>query len=150
MNLAGLFLCAATLAPGQAQEPRPALPQEYYQSLKGTPEDGQVFRLLGPDAQHYVKFEPEGLRITLPLGWGGERPSTGLVAGLAVKGDFEITIGFEILKEPEPADAGESGTRLSLGVFQDTPKPNVATISRSTVAKTGRKVFVAWTSLWND
>jgi hypothetical protein len=141
---------AAWLAGGTgATTPRQGAYQEYYQSFKGYPEDTQGLELIGPNAEQHVRYEADGLRITLPADHGGERPSTGLSIALAVKGDFEITVTFEILREPDQADTGEFGTRFSLGIFLNTPSPNVATLSRSVGAKAG-SVFVTWYSLSKD
>jgi len=98
--------------------------QEYYQSLKGEPENRKGFKLEGPDAGACVHFEPAGLRITLPLGYARERSNTGVRCRLPVKGDFEITVNYEILQEPEPAAAEKGQTRLTLGVGLDRPGVN--------------------------
>ncbi len=41
-------------------------PQTFYQSFKGNPVKPPKMHFVGRDAQEFVKFEPEGLRITLP------------------------------------------------------------------------------------
>src|SRR5579884_1212669 len=61
---------------------------------------------------------------------------TGLSTTFGVKGDFEITMSFEVLKEPRPADAGE-GTGGYVWVDLDTPGFNRALFSRS-VMEPGR------------
>ena len=53
-----------------------------------------------PTAQECVQFEREGLHITLPPGWGGYRPGTGVKTSFAVQGDFEITISSKSSKGP--------------------------------------------------
>jgi DNA-directed RNA polymerase subunit RPC12/RpoP len=68
-----------------------------------------------------------------------------MVSAFSVKGDFEITLNFEVLKDPEPADVGKSGSRLSLAVTLDTPaldtpQSEVSTLSRSMTTRG----FVAW------
>ncbi len=72
------------------------------------------WKVVGLDAQKAVKFEKEGMRITLDAGVPDERPHTGLYTGLSVKGDFEITVGYEIIKAPDPADTGKKATRILL------------------------------------
>ena len=96
-----------------------------------------------------MHFEPAGLRITLPADYAGERPDTGLATGLVVKGDFEITVSFEVLREPEAADVGKQQTRLSLVVLLDRPGNHIATLSRS-IERTGEKKFLAWMTQWNE
>jgi predicted RNA-binding Zn-ribbon protein involved in translation (DUF1610 family) len=127
--------------------------QSYFQSFKGKGAIPTGWDFIGPEADSCVHFEPAGLRMTLPTGWGGSRPPTGLKTLFGVKGDFELTMSFEILKEPNPADTGKGGTRLSLSALKDTPLKNtpnseVATINRSTGEQGG--VFVAWARLWDQ
>jgi hypothetical protein len=129
----------------------PVPKQEYYRPFKGHPDNVPGWEPIGPDSERCVHFEAGGLHLALPQGHGGVRPSTGVSAAITVKGDFEITMSFEIVKEPEQAEAGtgNTGTRLSLGITKDTPKLNQATISRAMGPQSGR-VFVMWTSLWTD
>jgi len=129
--------------------------QEYYHSFKDNPNDRQDLELIGPDAEECVTFEPAGLRITLPAGYAGppgfhgERPDTGVAIPVGVKGDFEITVRFEILQEPEPEDAGWPGTRLTLDAGVDRGKNTVTTLSRR-VEKTGGPSFLAWMIRWDE
>ena len=102
---------------------------EYFQSLKGEPENAASFGYRGLDGQTVVKFAPDGLRITLPPGHPEQRNGTGVTLLSPVVGDFEITIRFDLLKETAPADANFV-TRLSLGVVADTPEKNEGFVSR--------------------
>src|SRR5436309_12619625 len=85
---------AFSTGPAAAQEPKAEYAKEYYQAFKGPPANAQDFKVFGPDNEQCVKFEPEGLRITLPAGHPGTRPSTGVATAFGMKGDFEVTIGF--------------------------------------------------------
>src|SRR5262245_2303176 len=76
--------------------------REHYVSLKGDLKKGPAFRLAGPQADQCVKLEPAGMRLTLPKGFAGIRPDTGLFTGIGVKGDFEISVHFEIQHFPGP------------------------------------------------
>jgi hypothetical protein len=141
MMILGLWIGFANNAGGQ--EPDAKYAQEYAQSFKGVPANSKDFSLTGPDADKHVKFEPDGLRITLPAGYVGDRPITGLVTAFGVQGDFEITLSYEILKEPAAADAGSGGTRLTLGVLLHTAERNLAQLSRKVDMKGGLR-FAAW------
>jgi hypothetical protein len=56
-------------------------------------------------------------------------------------------MSFEILKVPELADAGKKyGTRVSLGVWLDTPEKNEASLSRRIDSK-GVTQFVTYLSM---
>jgi hypothetical protein len=83
--------------------------------------------VVGLDPERNVRFEAEGLRITLPAGHPEVAPETGLQVRQEVRGDFEVTVRFEVLQEPLPADTG-FGTRLTLGVR--TQAGDTATLSR--------------------
>ncbi len=97
-----------------------------------------------------MRIEANGLHITLPPGWGAERPVTGLRSRFRVKGDFEMTLSFEILKEPEQADAGDKGgTRLDLGIIKDVPKEDVTNVGRTVLPASGKR-FIGWASMWDS
>jgi hypothetical protein len=118
--------------------------QSYFQSFEGTTRpDGWNYasRL----SENCVQFEQAGLHIALPPGGPEKGHSAGVVSGFGVQGDFEITLTFEAIKDPDPADVGKGGTRLSLAVtldtpLLDTPKSEVATLNRSMSSRG----FLAW------
>jgi hypothetical protein len=148
-----LRISAASL-PRQADLPKvdnePKIPtkdyaQTYHQSFKGSGARPEAWKFTSRLSEQRVHFEQAGLRITLPPGGPPNGQSAGIVTGFGVKGDFEITLSFEILRDPDPATVGKTGTRLSLAVtldtpLVDTPKAEVATLSR-TMASKG---FVTW------
>jgi hypothetical protein len=140
--LLGLLALQLTDVPG-ASEPQ----TEFEHSLKGSSASAPGFRFIGPDAGKCVRFEPEGLRITLPLGYPGERPHTGLSTGIAVKGDFEITVRYEVLQEPEPEAAGRRATPLNLLLVLDQEQWSVAGLSRRMAGGRGPQ-YTTWTSIW--
>jgi hypothetical protein len=126
--LALLALGAALADASAVRAQAPAYKQEYLHSFKGPPAV-QEWNLTGPEAQECVHFEKDALRITLPAGYPKARGETGIRTNLAVAGDFEITMDFEILQEPEPADTG-FGTRLTLVTEMDNPEDTHATLAR--------------------
>jgi hypothetical protein len=139
--LLGLLIFAAGLnTPERA--PAGELKSEAYQAFKGPPEGKLVFQLRGPDAAQRVQFELDGLRIALPAGQPEGITSTGVVTRALVRGDFEITAGFEVLKE-----IGQS--RCSLIIDLDRPNKNMAILSRQTGAKV-KAQFLAWVTLWDE
>ena len=132
---------AVNLAP-----PAKEYAQQYFQPFKGSAAQPAGWELEGPaDVGQFVRFEPTGLLFHLPPSVEGKRPNTGIRSTFSVKGDFEITLNFELLKEPASDDAALGGTALRLAIDLDTPKSNVATFSRSM-----NGVFYAWSSLWRD
>ncbi|MCI0681615.1 MAG: sigma-70 family RNA polymerase sigma factor [Gemmataceae bacterium] len=132
--------------------------QEFYRPLQGEPDEKPGFVPYGPAADECVKFEPEGVRIGLPAGYQGKRPGTGLVTDFGVKGDFEITVSFEMLREPAAKDSGPN-TELSLVIVpRHTPEPDVwvkANQNRASLARQGEtpfslRRFVAMSTTWNE
>jgi RNA polymerase sigma factor (sigma-70 family) len=101
--------------PVDAPKPKTSYAQEYYHSFKGNPQKNTDFELSGPEADQCVAFEPAGLRIKLPTDFPHVRGFTGVATHFPIKGDFELTLGFEILTEPDPGSEGE-GTGFGVTV----------------------------------
>jgi serine/threonine protein kinase/DNA-directed RNA polymerase subunit RPC12/RpoP len=142
LGIAFLFAgAAAEKGPGTEQA------QEYYLPLRGEPPDGQTWEFIGPQADQCVKFEPDGLRITLPRDYPGRRPKTGVGHPLTVKGDFEMTVSYEILQEPDQADAGKA-TPFFLQAVQDRARETGPGITRRMVTDDGPQ-FAAWAFVWD-
>jgi hypothetical protein len=119
--------------------------QTYHQSFTGSVVRPEGWNYASRLSEECVRFEPTGLRITLPPGGPEKGQSAGVVTDFGVKGDFEITLKFAAIKDPDAKDVGQSGTRLTLSVVLDTDllgtaKQEVATLSRSMASKG----FVAW------
>jgi RNA polymerase sigma factor (sigma-70 family) len=127
-----------------AAAPPPRLDHDVHLPLKGDQTQAPGLTLLGPDAEKCVHFGPDGIRIVLPLDYPGERPFTGFRVPVAASGDFEVTVSFEILKEPTSTDAGPRGTKLTVGVFLDAPQENLARLARRVGSK-GVSQFSTWT-----
>jgi len=145
----GLAVAQWFAGAGDVTEPIKEYKDQYLISLRGTPENSEGFEFFGPDVAECVRYEPAGLRLTFPRGFPGPRPGTGLTIPVAAKGDFEITLGFEILQEPEPADAGTQQTLFSLDVVLDAPGDTVATIGRKVDGRGGTQ-FLAWMTVWDE
>jgi serine/threonine protein kinase len=130
--LVALGLALSWMLAGNTDSPPPPNQpfREYYHSFKNDRDLPPEFSWDGMDPQACVKFESEGLLVALPLGVPGRRMRTGLSSAFGLKGDFEITMSFEVLKEPESIDAGE-GTGGYLWVDLDTPALNRALFARS-------------------
>lgn len=118
--------------------------QEFKLPLRG--ELRKEWNLIGHDTANCVKLQNEGLRITLPAGFPGERPHTGLTTRLHVQGDFEITVKYEILKEPDPADTGKAPTRL---LFIANMTPTDRTVFTRRVDEAEGAQFSIWNKIDN-
>ena len=96
--------------------------QEYFQPFKGEPSDKEAYTIRGkPELARLLKYEPQGLRITLPTNYSGGAAGTGLVFHCTVKGDFDITLSMENLKSSSQSSARNRTAKMTLGVFLDTP-----------------------------
>jgi hypothetical protein len=140
-----LLVCAVASAANARLVAQEKPVKEYFEPFKGKPQRIDDFVLVGPNANQCVKHEKEGLRITLPTGFAGERPKTGVATTFPIGGDFEVTITYEVLKPPAPEDTGKLATRLTLGITLQAPGKNLANFSQRLGLKTG-SVFVAWAS----
>jgi DNA-directed RNA polymerase subunit RPC12/RpoP len=98
------------------------------------------------------------LRIALPLGFAKQRPGTGVITQFGVKGDFEITVRFEILKEPFAGMPAVNQTSLKLLVVPlEKPEPGVwfkstqnrAAIAREAAGRGNPGGFSAALAKWN-
>jgi hypothetical protein len=120
---------------------------DYHQSFRGTPENMEGLTWVGMAAKKHVVFEPEGLRLTLPTGFAKPRPFTGLAVTFPIKGDFEVTMNFEILNETGTDINPGVATRLSLAVHLATPGNDIYGVTRAVADGTER--FVAY-HVWNE
>src|SRR4051812_45478929 len=84
-------------AAGGARAGPPEWKSTFHQDLRTAALDNPNLRPLGEK----VRFEPAGLRISLPAG-RGKLPTTGLSTTFQVRGDFEITLSYEVLKAEQP------------------------------------------------
>jgi DNA-directed RNA polymerase subunit RPC12/RpoP len=110
--------------------------------LKSRPENLPRLKLVGSDAERRVRFESAGMHLTLPAGLKRSEGHVYLSTGMALKGDFTVTVNYEILKLPEPKDAGpESGVTLLL--WRGKADSCMTGMTRRVVEK-GVPQFSAW------
>jgi RNA polymerase sigma factor (sigma-70 family) len=119
-------------------------PREFFQSFKGRAKDWQRWDRCGPDSNECVRFEPDGVHITLPRGFPGDRPYTGLSTEIEVVGDFEMSVHFEFLPDAAGQGAGNQYARFTLDAVPI--RPGGINLSRS-FEKDGKQFFGAWYSL---
>lgn len=111
--------------------------EEFSQSLKGRAYDAKQFKPTGANTSKAMKPDAQGLRITMPADHNSKLP-VGIVPHLVVRGDFEITLAFEILRIDKPT-AGH-GAGVSLYITMVSPTQEAATIGRW-VGPKGEHVF---------
>jgi hypothetical protein len=146
MRLLGLALLLAVQNPDE-------LAIHIYQDFRGKKYDEKLFRREGPEVAKRIKTEPAGLRITLPA--EQQKPvAVGLVSTARIKGDFEISVGYQILMVGK-ARLAVPGVGFELYLMTDTPtKEAVAffcimnaegegkfALSRAATTKKGKREF---------
>ena len=99
----------------------PASAAETGQDFRGKPYDARLFLTTGPGVATAIRSDSQGLRIVLPPEHG-KKPPVGLVFKTGVKGDFEITMEFEVVDVKEPKGGKGGGPSLYLTMVSPTQK----------------------------
>ena len=109
-----LVLASVTLG----QEPDKAGPElkaKFYQDfLCGDPNNPN----LRPVRDANFRWEAGGARVTMPAG-AGVQPTAGVAANFKIKGDFEITASYEVLKAEKPTEGYGVGVSLFVAIDPD-------------------------------
>jgi Protein of unknown function (DUF1583) C domain len=126
------LLWAALTCPAAAAE-------EYGQSFRGRGFDLHLFRATGSNAHQAMSIDPRGLRIALRADHSNNLP-VGLILRSGVRGDFEITMGFNVIRVDKPT-AG-NGAGVSIWISTTSAAREAATIARL-VRPNGESVFAA-------
>lgn len=132
-----LILSAAGGAPAQQEINKYA--QEFYHDFRGKPLPKEL-HLTGKREPEFLKFEPEGLRVTLPETFIHEFGGVSVRSSFGFKGDFEITAGFEILHADVPGKG--FGVGASMHMAQAQPGTQMATLAR--VVRAGPSQVLVW------
>jgi hypothetical protein len=89
------------------------------QDFRGKPYDSRLFLTTGPGFATALRSDAQGLRIVLPPEHG-KRPPVGIVCKTGVKGDFEITMEFEVVNVEGPKGGRGAGPSLYLTMVSPT------------------------------
>jgi serine/threonine protein kinase len=117
------WLFAAGAAPAAREAPG-----EFYHDFRGKkPVPPSLNVWAGNDDSATIEPEEGGLRITMPAGHARKDPA-GVVLNSSVKGNFEITTGYEIVKSETPRTGNGVGYELYL--FTDTPTRDAIAFTR--------------------
>jgi WD40 repeat protein len=114
-------------AGGPADKSKPEVPAadklkaEFHQDFRTIDlDDQQALRTVGSE----IHRDDKGVRITLPAGQG-ILPHTGFVTNFTVRGDFDMTLAYEVLKEETPTKGYGVGLAM-LAQPEDAGKPGCA------------------------
>ena len=146
---ARLFLLAGLFSPivsqGRAEVPLPdlsldrgRLAERYDLSFRNSHYDHQSIRVEGSGVQiSLVKPTVNGLRVHVPPKTNGS--GVGLCTKFGIRGDFELSVSYEILDAPKPAEGPGIGPEVSLQSSDQWYKH--ISLSRLAAAKTGDATF---------
>jgi hypothetical protein len=93
--------------------------EETGQDFRGKPYDRGLFRPTGPGANTAIGFDSQGLRIVLPPEHG-RKPAVGIVLNTGLKGDFEITMEFEVVEVQQPQGGNGGGPTIWITMVSPT------------------------------
>lgn len=127
-----LALLTGALAVGQPG-------REFYRSFRGVPIDPVDLQVVGTQLNNLARTEGGGLRVRLPAGQP-KLPPVGVRTCFQVRGDFEITAGFQLVNVASPQTGHGAGVSLYLEL--EGPGRPAATVARYRRPKDG-DVFVA-------
>jgi hypothetical protein len=125
-------------------------PAEIHHDFRQKRFNDQVVRLEGQTPSRFVKREDAGLRISLPRPDAPKKP-TGFTFQFVLRGDFEVAVGYEVLKDepPPPGKAVGITTYLMLerptqdgvtfGRLQRKDGPPVFTVNHMAKAEDGSR-----------
>ncbi len=111
--------------------------EEFTQNFQGRSYDVRYFRPVGSNTRRALRADSWGLRIS-PVDAESKLP-VGLVSRLGVRGDFEITMAFEILRLNKPA--GGNGAGVSIYISAASLSQEGATLGRF-LRSSGEQVFL--------
>jgi hypothetical protein len=109
-----------------------------YQDFRGGKFRETVFRRFGPTPAQFMKADATGLRIALPAQAKPIAP-VGVACNLAVHGDFEITVCYEIVRADKPTSG--YGRGVNLHVVANTSASDNASLARFSHPRQG-EVYV--------
>jgi hypothetical protein len=72
------------------------------------------FRHNGPNAATWIKSEAQGLRITIPADKAATSSASGMATAFTIKGDFEVTVGYQLLSTAPPPTGYGAGLEVFL------------------------------------
>lgn len=114
-----------------------ATEKEFSLDFRGKGFDFARLQLLGEGAERHVRLESGGLHIVLPD--NQKLPVLGATPRFRVRGDFEITAEFEILKLGKPTAGNGSGATLY--VIADSNGKEAGSIGRVSRVREGDVFF---------
>ena len=131
-----LAFCCEARGQGLTEKDSPAsnLKAKFEQDFRGGDPKNPNLRFIH---DRNVRWETGGVRITMPAGQG-KIPTTGVAANFQVKGDFQITASYEVLKAQQPTEG--YGVGVSIYAAIDSNAGDAISLARR-VGVTGHANF---------
>lgn len=110
----GVWLALSSLPDASAQEATAARTWKaifHVDFRSGDPHDPNI----RPMRKNNFRWETGGARMTMPAG-AGKAPTAGITANFQIKGDFEITASYEILKAEQPSEGYGVGVSMYVAI----------------------------------
>jgi hypothetical protein len=112
------------------------LKAEFHHDFKNGAFDSRTISRVGGDAEQFVRTDPAGLRIRIPAGLK-DHEAVGVAPRCRVRGDFEITVSFTIVKADTPIRG--YGVAATVWVETKTATNEALTIERGIIPKEGER-----------
>ncbi len=120
-----------------ASEPaKPRLAAELHQDFRNSALDTRTMSRVGGYAEEFVRPDKEGLRIRVPPGLNSPE-AVGVAPRCRIRGDFEITVSFAIVKADEPIRG--YGVAAAIWAETNTPTREAVTIERGVIPRAGER-----------
>lgn len=120
---------------------RPPLAAEFHQDFRNAQFDPRTMQRVGGYAEEFVRPDKDGLRIRIPPGLNNPE-AVGVALRSRVRGDFEITVSFAIIKADEPIRG--YGVAATLWAETNNRTRDAVTIERGTIPKEGERFTSTW------
>jgi hypothetical protein len=109
---------------------------EFHQDFRDGALDSRTMRRVGGYAERFVRPERGGLRVRIPDGLKNPE-AVGVAPRCRIRGDFEITASYTIVKADQPVRG--YGLAATLWAETDTPTHEAVTIERGIIPKEGER-----------
>lgn len=129
----------AGATPARAPAPAPAKPRlaaEFHQDFRDSAFDPRTMARVGGYSEQFVRTDRDGLRIRIPAGLNNPE-AVGVAPRCRIRGDFEITASFTMVKADRPIRG--YGVAATLWAETNTITHEAVTIERGIVPQEGER-----------
>ena len=136
-SLARQAAAAQADQPESAKTPdKPRLAVEFHQDFRDRALDHRTIQRVGTNSDQFVRPDREGLRIRIPAGLNNPE-AVGVAPRCRIRGDFEITVAFSIVKADNPIRG--YGVAATVWAETNTITHEAVTIERGIIPREGER-----------